>query len=85
MENDDRFKERAYERLYQLYEKLSSNFMGLSLSMTHSSDLDEVKRKLTAFSDIKQYDNFGILSREDMAEIGILEKCLFGESRFSRD
>lgn len=87
MEEDGRFRERAYERLYQLYSELTYNFIAKSVNMTValvSNNLDPIRLKetLESFTKPKKYEYHGILSNEKRAEIRALEMALFGEASF---
>lgn len=85
LDEDGKFRERAYQRLYQLYGELSEGMRGHARSINHliaiePLDKTELKNRLEAFNHPSRWEPYGIISGRSLIEIRTLETALFGKT-----
>jgi hypothetical protein len=72
------FEARAYKRLYELYKSTMLTIIHVARTTSDHSIIDpeRVKEMLRVIGDEKQWDKYGIESKENGKIIDELEKCL---------
>lgn len=77
---NNNFKEKAYEILYQKYRLIATTIKNQAFNILDGGGSEDKIKLLNSLSNPEKYVTWGIIKEEDKAVINALEHCLGIES-----